>query len=39
MPCMEKFLEQTDSYKESLFPVNSKIFVLEYEGSFGWENS
>lgn len=37
MPCMEKFLEQTDSYKESLFPVGSKIFVLEYEGSFGWE--
>lgn len=37
MPCMEKFLEQTDSYKDSLFPSDAKIFVLEYEGSFGWE--
>ena len=37
MPCMEKFLEQTDSYKDSLFPAGAKIFVLEYESSFGWE--
>lgn len=37
MPCVEKFLEQTDSYKEDLFPVGAKIFVLEYESSFGWE--
>ena len=37
MPCMEKFLEQTDSYKDSLFPAGAKIFVIEYEGSFGWE--
>ena len=34
---MEKFLEQTDSYKDSLFPAGAKIFVIEYEGSFGWE--
>ena len=30
-------MEQTDSYKDSLFPAGAKIFVIEYEGSFGWE--
>ena len=37
MPCMEKFLEQTDAYKSDLFPVTAKIFVIEYESSLGWE--
>lgn len=37
MPCMEKFLEQTDSYKDDLFPYGAKIFVLEYGSSFGFE--
>lgn len=37
MPCMEKFLEQTDAYKSDLFPANAKIFVIEYESSLGWE--
>ena len=37
MPCMEKFMEQSDNYKNSLFPSGAKIFVLEYECSFGWE--
>ena len=37
MPCMEKFMEQSDNYKNSLFPSGAKIFVVEYECSFGWE--
>lgn len=37
MPCMEKFDEQSDGYKLSLFPENAKIFVIEYGSSFGWE--
>ena len=37
MPCMEKYDEQSDGYKEELFPYGSKIFVIEYGSSFGWE--
>ena len=37
MPCMEKFDEQSDGYKMSLFPEGAKIFVIEYGSSFGWE--
>lgn len=37
MPCMEKFYEQSEAYKQSLFPSNAKIFVIEYASSFGWE--
>lgn len=37
MPCMEKFDEQSEGYKNELFPVGAKIFVLEYGSSFGWE--
>ncbi len=37
MPCMEKYYEQSEGYKMSLFPENAKIFVLEYGSSFGWE--
>lgn len=37
MPCMEKYDEQSDGYKEELFPTGSKIFVIEYGSSFGWE--
>lgn len=37
MPCMEKYDEQSDNYKESLFPMGVKIFVIEYASSFGWE--
>lgn len=37
MPCMEKFNEQSLDYKMSLFPKNTKIFVIEYGSSFGWE--
>lgn len=37
MPCMEKFDEQSESYKAELFPQGAKIFVLEYGSSFGWE--
>ena len=34
---MEKFDEQSDGYKMSLFPEGAKIFVIEYGSSFGWE--
>lgn len=37
MPCMEKYDEQSDEYKEELFPHGTKIFVIEYGSSFGWE--
>lgn len=37
MPCMEKFLEQTDAYKSDLFPYDAEVFVLEYGSSLGWE--
>lgn len=37
MPCLEKFLEQSDDYKNSLFPLNASVFVIEYESSLGWE--
>lgn len=37
MPCMEKYDEQPESYKQELFPLGTKIFVIEYGSSFGWE--
>ena len=37
MPCMEKFLEQSESYKQELFPIGKPIFVLEYGSSYCWE--
>ena len=37
MPCMEKYDEQPDNYKEELFPKGVPIFVIEYGSSFGWE--
>ena len=37
MPCMEKYEEQSDSYKNELFPQGVPIFVIEYGSQFGWE--
>ena len=37
MPCMELYSIQSEDYKESIIPTGSKIFVLEYGSSFGWE--
>ena len=37
MPCMEKFLEQSDTYKSDLFPYDAEVFVIEYASSLGWE--
>lgn len=37
MPCMEKYDEQPQSYKDQLFPEGKPIFVVEYGSSFGWE--
>ena len=34
MPCMELYNLQTEEYKQSLFPKNIPIFVLEYGSSF-----
>lgn len=37
MPCMEKFLQQSDGYKSDLFPYDAEVFVIEYASSLGWE--
>lgn len=37
MPCMEKYDEQSDGYKNELFPMGVKVFIIEYGSSFGWE--
>jgi transketolase len=37
MPCMEKFLDQSEGYQVELFPAGAKVFVLEYGSSLGWE--
>ena len=37
MPCMELYNIQSSDYKESIIPTGSKIFVLEFGSSFGWE--
>lgn len=37
MPCVEKFLEQSEGYQSELFPAGAKVFVLEYGSSIGWE--
>ena len=37
MPCMEKYLEQPESYKSSLFPYDAEVFVIEYASSLSWE--
>jgi transketolase len=36
MPCVEKYLEQNDEYKQSLIPVGYKTIVIEQGSSFGW---
>lgn len=36
MPCVEKFLEQTASFRESLIPVGYKTIVIEAAASGGW---
>lgn len=36
MPCMEKFLEQSQEYREGLIPVGYKTIVIEAGSSFGW---
>lgn len=37
MPCMEKYLEQSEGYKTDLFPYGARVFVLEYGSSLGFE--
>ena len=37
MPCMELYNLQPDNYKQSLFPKNTPIFVIEYGSNFGFE--
>ena len=37
MPCMEKYLEQPESYKSTLFPYDAEVFVIEYASSLSWE--
>ena len=37
MPCMEKFLAQSEGYKSDLFPYDAQVFVIEYASSLGWE--
>ena len=37
MPCMELYNLQSNEYKQSLFPNNIPIFVIEYGSSFGFE--
>lgn len=36
MPCVEKFLEQSPEYKESLIPMGYKTVVIEAGSSDGW---
>jgi transketolase len=36
MPCVEKFNEQKDDYKESLIPIGYKTVVIEFSSSAGW---
>ena len=37
MPCMEKYMQQDEAYKSSLFPYDAEVFVIEYGSSLGWE--
>lgn len=36
MPCMSKYKEQTDEYKNMLLPMGIKVIVMEFLSSFGW---
>jgi transketolase len=36
MPCVEKYLEQDEAYKQSLIPVGYKTIVIEAGSGFGW---
>lgn len=36
MPCVEKFIEQSATYKEELIPVGYKTVVIEAGSSYGW---
>ncbi|HHT38341.1 MAG TPA: transketolase [Mollicutes bacterium] len=36
MPCVEKFLEQSEEYQQNLIPVGYKTIVIEAGSSFGW---
>ena len=36
MPCMRLFEEQPKSYKEEIFPIGYKTFVIERASTFGW---
>lgn len=36
MPCVEKFLEQPQAYREELLPVGYKTIVIEAGSSLGW---
>jgi transketolase len=36
MPCIEKYLEQPASYRESLIPVGYKTIVIEASSSLSW---
>lgn len=36
MPCVEKFLNQSEEYKQSLIPMGYKTIVIEAGSSFGW---
>lgn len=36
MPCMERFLEQSDEYQQSILPKGIRTIVIEAGSSFGW---
>lgn len=36
MPCVEKFLEQSENYKEDIIPFGYKTIVVEAGSNFGW---
>ena len=36
MPCVEKFLEQSTTYRENLIPVGYKTIVIEASASTTW---
>ena len=36
MPCMERFLEQSDEYQKSILPEGVRTIVIEAASSFGW---
>ena len=36
MPCMERFLEQSEEYQQSILPTGIRTIVIEAGSSFGW---